>query len=890
MTLNSAEYSFSINNSCTASYGIAIQTINIGSYNFIGALDTSNKTLSLFFSSYTCIPERESKRFIIKIRTAETILESTIQFTKEIGSCTFFGIQAPFSIGVFLDHYLPINFRIPYVGIYNAGVTCYMASALQFLSVVTPFLSLIFQQDPSNKICHELQNVFRQLQNAFGPLQIRNFISSFGEHSFEMSYREQDSHEFILTLFDYLDKEIGKDFEKARNEIFGIELVRIIESKAVNVKKETKEFQNDIPLPIAHFNSIHQSLDSLTEDESFEGDNKWDTGTEHGKQDAIRRLRFKKLPPFLIFNLCRYEYDERRQSSYEVRTRFECPEFIDMKPYCLDDVDFETNYQMVAVIAHRGSPVSGHYIAFTQPKIDGNWYKFDDSSVSNSSLSNVQDVFGGADNTFTKAWSFISGGNFLAYVVGYVRKDCIDQFKNSPDIPISISQSLSNYYQCRIIYDDQIEGAKIYGFGISYNWRDQKMTFNEIFKLNRNDENGKELFDVFVSLPNSDRLYGPIDGDSPASIYTIRGYEMNFIGIKRRENAPRIQDPIFFIADTEYVGVFEKNEVFEKFNKDYEFRHDGISITEISDKTVHKGSIVFGVPKRTITMKINKKEYKTIDPKLTYSDLQLLLTQNNASLAPRLMFYSVKDNNTKYHLPQRKYPTALVLHMMGELETTLLNPPMTVSSIDLYTPLTIELYDIGHNKIVKSNLWFKKNGTIGEMTKQLPGWFNYTEQADSKYYSIVSMKQEHGISRIFDEDQAIPTASLRVDLAKAPFPQTMKAMKHLIVEEESKFVAIEVRTVTFEEQWPHYRGMGIFVLGPSTTANSIAKLLFNSNVKPVACMIRSANDFYKGFQIEYHHNLISLLEQITDRRDWNNERPYLLFQMNQNNFGELSSI
>ena len=716
-------------------------------------------------------------------------------------------------------------------------------------------------------------------------------------------YQHQDAHEFILTLFDKLDKEVGKDFENARNEIFGVHSVIIFQTK--DVKTEVDEFSNEIDLPIKKFKNMYESLNCLIEDESI---SQWDTGTEHGKQDAIRKLRYKKLPPFLIFNLKRYDFDEDKQNYRELRSRFECPEMINMKPYCTDDINCETNYRLVAIIAHRGNPQTGHYIAFTQPNIDDNkWFQFNDSYVHPSSFSDVSKIFGGTDNSITRIWSFLSGGSFIAYLVGYIRIDSINQFKKEPSIPISINTFLSNQYTCKVILSDQIEGSKIYDYGELYIWDDENTTFNQIFEHiqsnqrkddkdsnnNNTDSNKNEIFDAFVSLPFSDYLYGPISGDTKAFNYAVKGFNANFIGIKRK-NDKNIKDPVFFISDSEYIDVFSKDEIFPKFSKEYEFRHEGIPLSDINNSTVHPGSIIFGVPNEHITLKVNKKDYKDINPRMTYSELQLLFTNNDESRASRLLFYAINDSNKnngidKSPLRPRKYPTALELHMMGDLEASLLKPPITVSSLDLYNPLNIDLYDIGHNKASKSNLWFSKDGNIEELIGCLPEWFNYKESSE-KYYYFISPKQENGINYIFKSDQKLTTSNLRVDLAKAPLPQSMKEMRKMIVDDDCQFLSIEVRTLTYEDGWPSYKANGISVLNKSSTCNSIQKSLFvgaSTSLKPVKFLIQGTLDFYKAYQIEGKDNLFNLLEQISEKRNWSQERPIIVFQMNERAANEI---
>ena len=857
----------------TLQYGIAIRPFKVGTSVFVAYLNLNDSNLMIFLSNATLLSDNEKKRYIFQITSEHYNFNTTVSFSKRSPYCTFPNITLPFEISVFIISQQGTNPYIPYVGINNMGMTCYIASAIQFLSTVTPFMSLIFKQTPEEgSLCKELQKIFCDYLSAEGPLDLRNFVSSFGDSYFEMVLNEQDSHEFILRFFDKLDKELGKDFENERNKIFGVYGVRIIQCKNVDFESKTKEFSNEIELPIKNFTNMKESLEYITSDELFTGDNQYNTETEHGKQDAVRHLRFEKLPPFLLFHLCRYEYNGEKQTCQEVRSKFDCPEKIDMRPYCVNDIEQETNYQMIAVVAHRGNIQSGHYISFAQPRLDGHWYKFNDSTVSESSFSDVKGSYGGCDNPFIKMWSFVSGGKFITYFLGYVRTDCISLFTSPATVPMSISPHLSTSFKCKIHYSDEIEGKQIYGHGKQTIWEDPNKTIDDLFE--------RKEFNVYVSLPYTDKLFGPISRSDRALNFCVRGFEPSFIGIPKDVTS----DPIFFISDSKFTGVFSKNDIIPKFKDKFEFRYEGIPIEDCSN--LSSGATVFGVPLSKITMNINKKEY-TVDPYLKYSDMQLLVSNNDKEKAKRLLFYSHVIQNPKDNLNNnknsfklsplrpRKYPNALALHMMGDLEAKYLDPPATTNSLDLYSPLNIDLYDIGHNKLSKNNVWFPKANTIDEFIQKLPSIFEF--KTDSSYNYIVSYNQEHAIATIIKPNQHFRGINIRVDIIKAPLPMSTKEMRELF-KDDCKIMGIEVRTMTYEEGWPRYRTLGIYSITKSTTANSLVKSLLKT--QPIRIMIRSCNDYYKGVKIEGRDSLLGLLEQLSEMREWSKDRPYLVFKMN----------
>jgi ubiquitin carboxyl-terminal hydrolase 47 len=51
-------------------------------------------------------------------------------------------------------------------------------------------------------------------------------------------------------------------------------------------------------------------------------------------------------------------------------------------------------YELYAVLVHSGSAIGGHYYAYIKSFDDGNWYNFNDSTVTPITLEDVTKVFG----------------------------------------------------------------------------------------------------------------------------------------------------------------------------------------------------------------------------------------------------------------------------------------------------------------------------------------------------------------------------------------------------------------------------------------------------------------------------------------------------------------
>jgi ubiquitin C-terminal hydrolase len=780
---------------------------------------------------------------------------SHVRFTSKQRFCCFSPILLPCKIHI-QNLNLPIRSPlVPYVGIDNLATTCYAASALQFILTASPFVELIFKTHcDKDTVCFHLQKVFSDLLFSDFRVQIRQFVLSFGSKSQELVTEEQDSHEFLLSLFDRLDHEIGKEFEAHRNEFFSVLSERIVECKEADITKKTEETSNEIQLPVEGVSSIDQALSIITEREILDGANKWDTETDRGKLPAERYLRYKSLPPFLMFNLGRYTFKNDRAD--EVRSFLDCPEDLDMKKYMIEDIDQCTKYKIAAVVAHRGNVGSGHYVTFCKRGNNDRWFQFNDSVVQPSSFSEVHATFGFKETLFTKLIGLITSGRFVAYLVGYIREDCIESFRYI-DVPFAISPHGSTQYCARLIHYRQIVGPRVYGYGKEIDWDDKEKTVSQLF----DDETDLAFF---VSPPDHyDGFYGPIDPNSSAVNWLVSGFRVNFIAVP-----DGIESPVFFIANGEFRGVFDKTQIVEQFESEFEFRVQGFPITDF--KTVSNGAVVFGVPLTSVTLEIDNKS--VIVPRVAlYADVQKIISPSSPS---KVLFCDENKNS----LHRRHFPTALQLSQKNPLISRILTGIVTFNSLDLFNPLTIDFYDSNHRKTTQSFLWFQKGRTVRDLTSELPRWFNFKPDSSPHYVVSPAVARTELISRILQDDTVITSTHLRVDFLTCPLPKSCREIRDLFDITNALITTIEVQAMTHDSGsvgWPVFSTIGFFTVNKSTTANSLAR----STGKTVAKFFIKAAHSFQTVTIEGKDPLFRLFQQLGDEGSLGDERPVLILQI-----------
>ncbi|EER02946.1 ubiquitin specific protease, putative, partial [Perkinsus marinus ATCC 50983] len=130
--------------------------------------------------------------------------------------------------------------------------------------------------------------------------------------------------------------------------------------------------------------------------EKLTGDNKWycDHCKEH--RDSTRTLSVFVVPPVLIVHLKRFQKVDTPHVlgstrlgnlcclASKIKTLVDCGlDGIRIGDYC------EQTYSVFAVINHSGSLRSGHYTATCRNRTDGEWYNFDDETVTKVETSDV---------------------------------------------------------------------------------------------------------------------------------------------------------------------------------------------------------------------------------------------------------------------------------------------------------------------------------------------------------------------------------------------------------------------------------------------------------------------------------------------------------------------
>mmetsp|Transcript_36164 Transcript_36164/g.84971 ORF Transcript_36164/g.84971 Transcript_36164/m.84971 type:complete len:1185 (+) Transcript_36164:407-3961(+) len=357
-----------------------------------------------------------------------------------------------------------------------------------------------------DSICFQLQNLFAQMQlSDKRAVETKDLTKSFGWDSGE-AFQQHDVQELCRVLFDELEERMkGSSEETLIKDLFQGYLegyVRNLPGGAIEFESKKREEFMDVSLAIKQFgnpvpiSSVEEGLEAFIKAETLEGDNQYqlDPEPEKGRPekmmvDAKKGLQITDFPYVLTLQLKRFDFDHATMRRIKIADRVSFPEKLDVEPYLAEVPEFQRrislglqspsmkavdlegdeaeagprysltggeeadgrgpmHYDLYSVMVHSGSTFGGHYYAYIRSFENGKWYKFNDSSVSEASWSDVEQTFGGTSSSsgigsYPSTYSYSSSAS--AYMLLYRRRDPLVNKSTVPDD--MVPEGLRNWMQ-----------------------------------------------------------------------------------------------------------------------------------------------------------------------------------------------------------------------------------------------------------------------------------------------------------------------------------------------------------------------------------------------------------------------------------------------------------
>ncbi|XP_072344856.1 ubiquitin carboxyl-terminal hydrolase 20 isoform X1 [Scyliorhinus torazame] len=115
--------------------------------------------------------------------------------------------------------------------------------------------------------------------------------------------------------------------------------------------------------------------------DELKGDNMYSCERCKKLRNGVKYCKVLKLPEILCVHLKRFRHEV--MYSFKVNSHVSFPlEGLGLRPFLSKESPSQiTSYDLLSVICHHGTAGSGHYIAYCQNVINGQWYEFDDQYV-----------------------------------------------------------------------------------------------------------------------------------------------------------------------------------------------------------------------------------------------------------------------------------------------------------------------------------------------------------------------------------------------------------------------------------------------------------------------------------------------------------------------------
>lgn len=643
----------------------------------------------------------------------------------------------------------------PYIGIRNAGSTCYIASLLQVLYNISAFRQLIFSFRDPPPIEAALQNMFVDLQFSSRPLSIASFIGCLGPVA-DLAAGQEDVHEFLLSLFDRLETDLGSQFTKTLNSLFSARVHRrIVHNKKIS---EIDDLYLTIPITVDGQKDLREVLKQMSKVETLSD---YEGGT------AQQTSKFQKLSPFLIFQLCRFKYDKVTNSVVELKNPFKCPKKLLMN---------KIKYELFAVIAHSGTPTCGHYVSYIRPGSGKKWYLFDDNNVFPLASSEVNRTFSGNASMFR----LTSFGAPLAYLVFYLKAGNKHLINGDDSIPLYLAPHKTNkFYSKFMFYEDIKNLSETENIREMFEWENPKDT---LYRIARKINPHADFIGVsgWALLPGRSQFIGPLPLDCPAAQFVIRGHPTKFFILPKNLDP----GPIFVVTNKPprkcvEVCLPHNIPVYNGFKPLFQLKP--------IEYDIMPGSFVVLTPSSPLDIRISQFKLDGIKRGTLYSEIQKEIANMAEEMPQKIIFF---NDNEPMKIKHYQYANTFP---KNDLSYQVLLGSVTACSLSMFTPLTFVLVTTRYVRQLNMPIWYKKGVTCSDLSKSAAHHFQELK-VFKKMTLLCSRGDSTIIRKVLRNSYCPKNEKIRLDLIRYEIPTNRRRLNEMI---NSKLpMSMEVRLTT----------------------------------------------------------------------------------------------
>jgi len=398
------------------------------------------------------------------------------------------------------------------LGLENIGATCYMNATLQCLCNI-PQLQNYFlykneiSQNPNSILSRSFGDLMRNLytkedKKSYAPKEFKEVIGNM--NPLFRGINANDSKDLILFLYEKIHEELNvlnnynnneqnipNDLLQFRQSYYSSNssiIEKTFYSEQITIyqcetcKNETTNYgiQNILIFPLEKIRinlarkfpkgyicvNLEDCFKELCQPEYMRGENKMYCNNCQNQSDAKYFTKMNNCPEVMTIVLNRGKGNEF-DVEFDFPLNINIKNYVHLKNQC-------TEYDLIAVLVHTGgSDMSGHFFAFCKSNINGKWYLYNDSIVSecNSDFNNQIKNTGLPYVLFYQRTDYLnnsknndSNDRILLYFKTYDGKEVyLDTNKNElfSNVIMSLAQKYNNVNWNACYYLETVEGEQL---------------------------------------------------------------------------------------------------------------------------------------------------------------------------------------------------------------------------------------------------------------------------------------------------------------------------------------------------------------------------------------------------------------------------------------------
>jgi len=195
---------------------------------------------------------------------------------------------------------------------------------------------------------------------------------------------ENETDKVAIQCFEMIKKMYSKEYSEIWNLFYAVHVSEITDLASGKQLKITPEpyFMIDLPIPTDFKSpSLIDCFEHYVNGEILEGENAWFNEETKQKTDIRKKIQFWSFPSILVIDLKRFN---ARNQKNQILVSFPI-ENLDLSKYVIGYKKNTYKYDLYGVCNHSGGVLGGHYTSYVK-NANGNWYHFNDTSVSELGL------------------------------------------------------------------------------------------------------------------------------------------------------------------------------------------------------------------------------------------------------------------------------------------------------------------------------------------------------------------------------------------------------------------------------------------------------------------------------------------------------------------------